>query len=94
LLRRIASNRAQIVLGDAIGRGQFGEVFLALLVHPTPKHVAIKTLNVEVGTMLLIADGLMHWQASEELRSQYLHEIAIMKELTHEYIVSFIGFCV
>ncbi|BES97521.1 tyrosine-protein kinase [Nesidiocoris tenuis] len=71
-------NNDDVVLGDKIGRGNFGDVFKGRLL-ATNEEVAIKTCRVTV---------------AEEHKRKFLQEGRILKQYDHPNIVKLIGICV
>ncbi|XP_067142993.1 tyrosine-protein kinase Fer-like [Centruroides vittatus] len=67
-----------VELIDKIGRGNFGDVYKAVL-HPTGIEVAVKTCRVNL---------------PDEQKRKFLQEGRILKQYSHPNIVKFIGICV
>ncbi|XP_022701492.1 tyrosine-protein kinase Fer-like isoform X3 [Varroa jacobsoni] len=71
-------NNDDVQLIEKIGRGNFGDVYRAVL-HPSRLNVAVKTCRVNL---------------PEEQKKKFLSEGRILKQYDHPNIVRFIGICV
>ncbi|XP_077483362.1 tyrosine-protein kinase Fer isoform X2 [Amblyomma americanum] len=71
-------NNDDVELVEKIGRGNFGDVYRALL-HPQRLDVAVKTCRVNL---------------PDEHKKKFLQEGRILKQYDHPNIVKFIGICV